>query len=309
MIRKILVPLDGSSFAERALPLALTLSEKTRAEVRLAMVNEPLNVAPGPWADAFLATHSDYIKTMTESAEERVGPASRVSAALLEGHVAEALCAEADAFGADMIVMSTHGHGGFTRMWLGSVADAVLRHSSVPVLLVRQDEDRTDDIEAIGSIQHIVVPLDGSALGETAIEPALELGGLFDASYTLLRTIAYPVMISPYMPDTVQDNTTLLDQLDHEARAYLDTVRARIDDGSRRVNTKVVISRGPAAGVLEYVETSGADFVVMASHNRHGVARMALGSIADKVMRGSHTPVLIIHPAQEELSVHSEHVA
>jgi nucleotide-binding universal stress UspA family protein len=273
------------------------------------MVNEPLNVTPGPWADAFLSTHADYIKTMTESVESRVGPASKVSAALLEGHVPQALCAEAEACEADLIVMSTHGHGGFTRMWLGSVSDAVLRHSSVPVLLVRQDENWTDDLDARVTIRHIVVPLDGSALGEAALQPALDLGGLFDASYTLLRTIAYPVMISPYMPDTVQDNSTLLDQLDHEARAYLDIVRAKVDDGSRRVETKVVISQGPAAGVVEYVETSGADFVVMASHNRHGVARLALGSIADKVMRGSHTPVLIIHPAQEELSVHSEHVA
>jgi hypothetical protein len=71
MIGKILVPLDGSAFAECALRLALALSEKTGAEVRLAMVNEPLDITPGPWAEAFLSNHVEYMDSITDSMANR----------------------------------------------------------------------------------------------------------------------------------------------------------------------------------------------------------------------------------------------
>ena len=297
MIRTILVPVDGSAFAECALPLALALSEKTGAEIRLAMVNEPLDLTPGPWAEAFLNNHVEYLDSITGSMANRLGPSTPLSSALLEGEVAHALCAEAIDSHVDLIVMSTHGHGGFTRIWLGSVADGVLSESPVPVMLVRPQESGTGGLVSPETLSHIVIPLDGTAFGEAALEPALELGDRFGASYTLLRTVAYPAMVSPYLPDTVQYNALLMKQLEAEAEAYLETVRQKVDNGSRQVGTQVLINQGAAGGVLKYVAASGADFVAMASHNRHGIARVALGSVADEVMRGSHTPVLIVHPS------------
>jgi|GEM_PF-5805160 len=97
MIKRILVPLDGSAFAECALPLALALCERSGADLRLAMVNEPLNLPPGTWAEAFLSNHLRYIDSITSSMENRVAPPSRTSSVLLEGEVARALCEEATA--------------------------------------------------------------------------------------------------------------------------------------------------------------------------------------------------------------------
>lgn len=311
MIGKILVPVDGSAFAECALPLALALSEKTGAELRLAMVNEPLDITPGPWAEAFLSNHMEYLDSITRSMAHRVAPTTRLSSTLLEGEVAQALCAEAIASDVDLIIISTHGHGGLTRMWLGSVADAVLRESNIPVMLVRprETETETDGLVSPETIKHVVIPLDGSAFGEAALKPALEFGDRFGASYTLLRTVAYPSMISPYLPDTVQHNALLMKQLEEDAWAYLETIRKEVDDGSRQVDARVLVNKGPASGVLEYVAASGADFVAMASHSRHGIARFTLGSVADKVIRGSHTPVLIVHPQRVEGTASSEEVA
>lgn len=309
MITKILVPVDGSAFAESAIPLALSLAAKAGADVRLAMVNEPANLPPGVWAEAFLANHSRYLDSATETVVEKAGPDTTVSSVLLEGEVSKALCDEAANSNADLVVMSTHGHGGLTRIWLGSVADSILRDSPAPVVLVRPAESDDGEPIAPDSLTSILVPLDGSAFAEAAIGPALELSHLFDAPITLMRTVSYPVMISSYLPDTAEQNQAFIRQAEDEARDYLDLVRSRYPDESPPMQLEVLVSPRPATGVLEYVADSAVDFVTMASHARHGIARAAIGSIGDKVIRGSRTPVMIIHPTDEELHVRSEEVA
>jgi len=310
MITKILVPVDGSAFAESAFPLALELARKAGAEVRLAMVNEPLNLPPGVWAETFLANHARYLDELAESVSDRAGEGVRVTSTLLEGsEVAGALCAEARSSHADLVLLSTHGHGGLTRFWLGSVADAVLRESPAPVLLVRPKEEEDGSVVASSEITHIVVPLDGSPFAEAAIGPALEMARLFDASVTLLRAVSYPVLISSYLPDTAEQNQAFIRQAEDEARDYLDLVRARYAETAVPLELEVLVSARPAIGVLDYVAESGSDLVAMASHARHGVARAVIGSIADKVIRGSRTPVLVIHPVEGKLNVRAEEVA
>ena len=111
MLKKILVPVDGSAFGEAALPTALTLSRRARARIRLAMVNEPAG-ATGAWGEAFRSGHTTYLKRLDRRLAEDIAlPASTV---LLDGDVADALCQEATHSNADLIVMSTHGRGGFT---------------------------------------------------------------------------------------------------------------------------------------------------------------------------------------------------
>jgi len=205
--------------------------------------------------------------------------------------------------------MSTHGQGGLTRMWLGSVADGVLGAAPVPILLVRPDGDDPIGPGEPGVIRHVVVALDGTSFAESVLEPALEMGRLFGASFTLLRTVTYPAMVSVYLPDTVIDNEDFLRQAEEDAQAYLEAVRARIDDGTGRIDIEVLVGHRPATAVLDYVAESGADMVALASHGRHGVARAVLGSVTDKVLRGSHTPVLIVHPVEVERDEHSEEVA
>jgi len=310
MIRTILVPVDGSAFAECALSLALALSEKTGAEIRLAMVNEPLDLTPGPWAEAFLSTHVEYLDSITRSIANRLAPGTHLSSALLEGEVAHALCIEAIDSGADLIVMSTHGRGGLTRMWLGSVADAVVRRSSTPVLLVRPSEGEEPFLEIEGpKIRRILIPLQVSTLSEAAIEPALELGALFGASFTLLRVIEFPIMVGAYLPETLQSNQAILEEAETEARAYLEGVRSRLDDGSRQIDTDVVVNQQPARGILNYATANNVDLVSIATHGRGGIERTLLGSTADKVIRGANTPILIVRPVKRVAAALTESVA
>ncbi len=153
------------------------------------------------------------------------------------------------------------------------------------------------------------MPLDGSSFAEAAIDPALAYAQMFGAPITLIRAVSYPVMISSYLPDTVEENEAFIRQAEEEAERYLASLADAYGHGETPIAMKVVVSPRPAAGVLEHVEEIGGDLIVMASHNRHGLARAVLGSVADKVVRGAHAPVLIIHPSPQELSLRSEEVA
>ena len=307
MLKKILVPVDGSTFGESALPTALELSRGTDADIRLAMVNQPAGLMGG-WEEAFQSTHMTYL----ESLEGKVAEVAARSAptALLDGDVPDALCQEAIRSDSDLIVMSTHGRGGLTRMWLGSVADAVVRRSSTPVLLVRPSEGEEPFLEIEGpKIRRILIPLQVSTLSEAAIEPALELGALFGASFTLLRVIEFPIMVGAYLPETLQSNQAILEEAETEARAYLEGVRSRLDDGSRQIDTDVVVNQQPARGILNYATANNVDLVSIATHGRGGIERTLLGSTADKVIRGANTPILIVRPVKRVAAALTESVA
>ena len=297
MFRRIVVPVDGSAFAESAISTALAIAAKTDGEVRLAMVNEPVNLPPGTWAEAFLENHARYLETAVAKVEDGAAEGVQVSSVLLEGEVSRALVAEAEAWEADLVVMSTHGHGGLARIWLGSVTDEVVRASPAPVLLVRPPEDGRDLPVAPAGFRHVVITLDGTPFAEQAIEPALALGRLFGASFTLLRTVPYPVMVSAYLPDTVEQNETFFLQAEELARTYLEEVRGGLGDPS--IGTAVIVGPTPARGVLDHVAEHDADLIAMASHGRHGLARAALGSITDKVVRGAGATVLVVHPVKD----------
>jgi nucleotide-binding universal stress UspA family protein len=307
MLKKILVPVDGSAFGELALPMALKLSWRADANIRLAMVNQPAGLMGG-WEEAFQSTHTTYLESLEEKvAEVAAGPAPT---ALLEGDVPDALCQEAIRSDSDLIVMSTHGRGGLSRMWLGSVADAVVRQSSTPVLLIRPPEGEEQFLEVEEpKIRRVLIPLEGSTLSEAAIEPALELGALFGASFTLLRVIAFPMVAASYLPEMVQTSRSIVKEAETEARAYLERVRSSLDDGSRQIDIDVVVNQQPARGILDYAAANNVDLVSIATHGRSGVERTLIGSTADKVIRGANTPILIVRPVNEEAGAVTQSVA
>jgi nucleotide-binding universal stress UspA family protein len=145
--RQIMVPLDGSKFAEAALPLALTLSRKTGAAVHIVTVIEPVPAfAYEEWASAAEEWTKEYLAKLGEAVSEHAGGA--VTSSVLSGHVVDALQKESGAKNVDLVVMASHGRGTISRLWLGSVADRFVRQADRPVLLVRPDE------EALPALDH-----------------------------------------------------------------------------------------------------------------------------------------------------------
>ena len=296
MYHQILVSLDGSAFAEAALPLALEISRRTGAKVHLVTVLEPVtSFAYEGWEGAAVEWSNEYL----ENALARIGDSAggEVSSAVLSGHTVEMLQGEAEQKEADLVVMASHGRGALSRMWLGSVADGFVRQTHVPVILVRPDEDALAPESFEHTFGTLLIPLDGSELSEDALEHATEFGELFDSAYHLTRIVSYPVDIaSPYLPHTAQLNQQIMEDAKKGAAEYVEAHAENMRRRGLRVTTSVAVHAQPGHGILEEAEAVGADMVAMATHGRKGLSRAILGSAADKVLRGIHHPLLLHRP-------------
>jgi nucleotide-binding universal stress UspA family protein len=194
---------------------------------------------------------------------------------------------------ADLIVMTTHGRGSLGRFFLGSVADELIRKTEVPALLVRP-RDPAPDVVPEPLLEHVLVPLDGSALAERVLGPALELVRSWEGRCTLLRVIEAspaPTAGRPNRPRSPEE------EQEKAAQEYLEKIAARLREEGVSVQTRVVVAPQAAPVILEEAQTQRCDFIALATHGRSGVRRMLLGSIADKVIRGASTPVLVYRPA------------
>lgn len=296
MVDHILVPLDGTDFSEHALPHAVAIARQTGASIHLATVEVP---PPMAFPDVnFLEPLSDAELRYLNDAAERVRAAgvAEVSVEVLTGNAPEALELHREEIGAELTVMSTHGRGPLSRAWLGSVADRFVRHSEAPVLMVRpRDEPGVPDLATLPSVDRIVVTLDGSDLSETAVEPATGFARLFGAAITLARIVEYPHETeSVYLPHAIDAIQEQLEESREAAHTELERVAAQIADEGIEVGQDSRVANHAPGGILEVADEVDADLIVMASHGRGGLDRVLLGSVADKVLRGSDRPVLIV---------------
>ena len=303
MARRILVPLDGTSFGERALPLAARLARNPDDVLHLVRVHVPHVQPPislegmpvsDPQQDALRwDAERAYLTRIRRGLEPRSVASTRI--AVLDGPVAEGLADYAAANQVELIVMSTHGRKGLGRAWLGSVGDALLRRSPAPVLLVRRADDR--EVAAREGPPRILVPLDGSPLAEEILEHALVLGRPLGARYSLLLVVN-PLGLLGDLPPAVVHGVGSGAAAAHveEARSYL-AERARwLEDLGLEAETKVVESERIADTILAESARQGCAFVAMATHGRSGLSRFVLGSVAAQVVHGANAPVLLYRP-------------
>lgn len=303
MFAKILVPLDGSPLAQSALPPALALASATDAPLTLLSVVPPTQLLPDyniPYNAAMeaaqLAAAGDALDTLAQSLRAH-GP--RVTTAVTVGGAADSILRYAEENGVDLIVMASHGRGGAFHWAFGSVARKVITGATVPTLVVRAKEP-PKHAEIPAPMRSILAPLDGSELAEAVIPLVTDLARSLGASVTLARIVPFPGGIyfgSPYAPMVAPDT---FDQAMEEARAaargYLDSVADRLRHAGVSVET---VERGgePAGRLLSLMDEKKYDLVVAATHGRTGFRRWAIGSVAERLIESSHTPVLLVRSA------------
>jgi nucleotide-binding universal stress UspA family protein len=290
MYKTILVPLDGSKLAEQALPLARAIARGARAKLRLVRVHRPAGhvVSRHPRTDA--GVDEAYLKALAAAAGD-----VPTETAVLDGPIAATLCQHAHDVKANLMVMTTHGRGPLSRFWLGSTTDDLVRNTPVPLLIYHPTPDKPPPTNF--RFHRILVPLDGSEVAEEALGPAAELARIMEARLTFLRVIEPVPLVAPdglvYTPPAL--DTALMDDLTDQAQAYVDHVAARWQGEGLQVETRVAVNELPTAAVLE--AAAGHDLIALATHGRSRMARLFLGSVADKVVRGAACPVLVVrHP-------------
>lgn len=309
MLKQILVPLDGSVFAEHAVPLAVSIGKATGATVRLLRVVPPLAdylFLPPQLNDPLDAQlrrlHRDEAQDYLTGVVKRLHGAGPVACDVMEEveGVAESICADAVRTSTDLIVLSSHGRGAVARFWLGSIADKLVRTAPVPVLLARPSEHPpAADLQHPVNVKHILVALGGNTAAERIVAPALAIGTASGAEYTLVRIVrpAYPYQV---LPDSTggagMSEPSGLGPIDaqnwRKAEDYLRSAAARLQAAGARVQTRIHLAEQPAVAILREAAATGADLIALETHGR-GVSRLLIGSVADKVVRGSSVPVLV----------------
>jgi len=304
-LRQIMVPLDGSAFAEQALPLAQFLAKQAEATLHLVHVRATNPVAYAeeePMIDEKINSHTQtheqgYLTSVANQIQQTADQS--VKTIHLEGVPGSVLAEYAVDTEIDLIVMTTHGRGGLARAWLGSVADTLARVSSIPVLLLRpqhQNEGDPSIAQAVSTPKKILIPLDGSVLAEDVLKPALTLATILSAELRLVRVIP-TFETSNFVPDlTKPDKDNTAEQRRAETAAYLEHVAEQLRSSGYTVQTRVLHAEQPATAILEEVHAEACDLIALSTHGRSGIKRLIIGSVADKVARAADSPVLLYRP-------------
>ena len=294
--KSILVPLDGSELAERALSVGAALAGKAGASLHLVSVQEPLTSLPFAAElpataleiqDVWRRQLSEYLTSAVFIAQ--AGGAPAVRSGVLDGLAAQKLAEYILTESIGLVVMTTHGRGGLKRLWLGSVADRLLRTAGVPMLLLHPGAtpERT-------SFRRVLVALDGD-IEQEVVDAALGILELMpEAALMLTRVVEPPipgltrlaVQPAPFGSDWTERHEV-------EARSYLARLAERLRSPGRSIDTQVLVGRPVPDQLLALAHAIGADLVVLGTHGARGVERVLLGSVADKVIRMSDLPLLV----------------
>ncbi len=294
MAHTILVPLDGSAFAERALEPAADIARRTGARLELATAfctqMPAWRTSGAPVHDPRLdAERISALKHYLEQTSSRVTHDLDVSASgvLLYGPAAEVLAREIAERPPQLVVMTTHGRGGMSRFWLGSVAEELMRLAQAPILALKLGEG--PGLKSFAP-KEILVPLDGSERAERVIEDAAWLSARDDVRFTLLRIVAPPVS-TPY--PTVFPAGAAVDEAEVVAAAEdtLQLVTNRLTARGFHVSGRVAVDTEIARAILAAAE--GMDLIAIATHGFDALRRLLVGTVADKVVRASSVPVLL----------------
>jgi nucleotide-binding universal stress UspA family protein len=292
----ILVPLDGSERAERALPVASHLARATGSSLLLARVISllsPVTLLPaeGAYVDPVVYQQllEDEERLAREYLEHQAAPLLQQGLAVrtytVRGDAAGSLIAIEVQEQVGLVVMTTHGRTGLARFALGSIADRLVRGGRVPVLLLRSFAPNGPRERLVRAL----VALDGSRRAEAALDICQPLAGRVVQQVELVQVV-----------DTGEAEAGAPSAL--AARQYLEDVRERLTPeyaAHRCELSTLVLSGEPAEQIGERAERDGA-MIILATHGRSGVMRWALGSVADRVLRGTSVPLLLVRSAQRD---------
>jgi nucleotide-binding universal stress UspA family protein len=324
MFRRILVPLDGSELAERALPIAARLARASGGSIALLrVVSSPFECTSQPTEssvpmqgvlDSDLAGAVAYLTHITASS---VLAGVAMTTEVFKGTPAELILSVARSQQMDIIIMCSHGYTGMTRWALGSVAEKVASHAPVPVLVLRKGGlvPASPHPNALRPLR-VLVALDGSTRAEGGIEPAA----------SLIAALAAPFQGALHLMQVVKPATAAIGERnideDGESLAILDRVKGYLIslvgdlcDGHRisavadlklSVSESVAVAPDIASALIRVAEngedaqaaglSGGCDIITMTTHGYGGVQRWAMGSITERVLRATRLPLLIVRP-------------
>lgn len=318
MFQRILVPLDGSPRAERALPVAARIARASGGSILLLQVVSPPidyggglgagGLVSGEMIESDIAEASSYLKTIA-TMELLAGIATVTE--VLYGPPAQDILAYTETQEADLIIMCSHGRTGITRWVLGSVAHRLAHQSPVPVLVLRDTEDILARSKAMLPFR-VFVPLDGSQLAETALVPAAHLAAALAAPNRGILHLAQVAKLS-----TTTTTGSFVNQFNESAleydKAYLTKVAEQLQTTMKDLKLSISWSIAgetkdeDVAATLRTMAEHGergkeaegegdGDLIAISTHGRGGLERWVMGSVTERLLNSTKLPMLIVPP-------------
>ncbi len=291
----VLVTLDESAIAEAVLPHAAAVAAALGARVRLLSVVEPeprglTSRSERVAAEQEAAAHARLAQRQASAAAWLQAAGLDLTQVILTGSPVDTILAAAAAPEVTLVALTTNGRGGLERSGIGSVADKVMRLAERPVLLVRPPYVPVPRHRL--ALRQLLVPLDGSALAESALDLAVKLATAAGASLTLVRVEPWRAEGLAEPGSAAHPELAAADAAAHEqAATYLEGVRARLP---QPLPSECVVLRGRAAeSITGFAQHERIDLTVMTSHGHGGLRRAILGSVADRVIRAGAATLLI----------------
>src|SRR6266516_2778173 len=328
VFQRILLPLDGSTRAERAISVAARLAHASGGSVIFVRV---VNKSSGFWP--FLAEYTTLVQQalaadLAEAERYLAGVATSpelegipIESMVQCGPTVSTIIATADASGADLIVMCSHGYSGLTCRIMGSVAEKLAREVSVPVLVLREDGPvpGKGDRDAARPLR-ILVPLDGSAHAKAVLEPAAALLAALAGSTPGVLHLLHVVEL---VTADIEEGGMLTASA--KARRYLSTTAEHIREGyvastvaqlNLDITWSVAVDTSVAKTLIrtaENVEASEGDemlgdydVIALATHGRDGLQRWVMGSVTEQVLRDTKLPLLVVPPPGQRMPASAE---
>jgi nucleotide-binding universal stress UspA family protein len=300
--RSILVPLDGSTFAEHAIPYAVGLAEQSGAALKLVHVHLAFGAMhdfrPLYFDDATVHSLKRRKESYLTEVIDRVSDVSsvRVSSSIVTGHDVSDSLRDVNLLNADLVVMATHGRGVVGRLWWGSVVHHMLRQIELPVMLIRGDNAAVDF--TANRTRHILIPLDGTSIAEQILEPVVTLGAIVGAKHTLMQV----VRLEPkHLIRHGSLHTDWVPSKDGEAKAlrYLEAVAQALRGRSLNVQTRVVSSDERIASIISLeAEHSRTDLIAVSSTARGAISRIFRHGTRNWLIRNARIPLFVVPTRQ-----------
>lgn len=299
-IKRVLFPTDRSDGSKRAFPQAAFLADWHDATLHVVNVTgrhqhnyrEMKEHFPIP-AD----TLAGWLRTAAGPDDDSDGPGRDALPPIEQTQIesatpAEALITYMEEAPIDLVVMGTHGRRGVDRMLFGSVTEEVVRRGPCPVLTIRHDAE----VAPKQAVRRVLVPVDFSDASREAVQYAKEIALTYGAEIDLLHVVEEPLYASTYGLDPVHFPT---DEVVDRVETQLGNL-ARDAIGYEHVMVEAAVGHPPTQ-IIDYVDSNEIDLVVIATHGRTGLDRMLIGSVAERVLRQSPTPVFVVKPGRRSL--------
>jgi nucleotide-binding universal stress UspA family protein len=293
MFQRILVPLDGSELGELALPYAAELAAAFGSQVDLLYVDDTKSPEQQHMNQVYIEKMVERTVGLIKNFSPVETNPAQANPVILDGEPAAQIIEYAEKNNVSLLIMVSHGRSGIMPWPMGSTAAKVLQRTDKPVLFIRaQQAVMPTGFDSV--FRRIILPLDGSASGESALPHIKELTTRIASELTFFRVVApgYHVQTIGGL-NYVSLPKAGIDRLSDEARQYLDRISAEVE-GSR-ATIKLEVRVGDAASeIIKFAAEQDFNLIAMSSHGYSSIDKWTFGGVTHKVLHSSKTPLFLV---------------